>query len=166
MQRSEDRRSPLQVVLGLCNSRLVDEGADVVRCDIENLIKLSQRFGKTTKVDIGNRVLVEQVNVARVELLGFVEVCLAPVPLTSPSCDIGQELWNPAAIWQELARLLKITHCGVIILQAGVVVRALSQYSLAKIGLKRERGFGCLPCLFTQGDRWLKSLRAVATRIH
>ena len=46
MQRSEERRGPRQVALGLCDSRLYREGIDVVRCDIENLIKLSQRFGK------------------------------------------------------------------------------------------------------------------------
>ena len=40
------------------------------------------------------------------------------------------------------------------------------QYGLTKIGLKGERGFGCLPRLFTQRDRWLKILRAVAARIH
>ena len=59
MERSEECRSPRQIALGLCNSRLVDEGIDVVRCDIENLIKLSQRFGETTKDDIGKRVLGE-----------------------------------------------------------------------------------------------------------
>ena len=50
MERSEQRRRPRQIALGLCDSRLVHEGIDVVRCDIENLIKLSQRFGETTKV--------------------------------------------------------------------------------------------------------------------
>src|SRR5438067_5156767 len=39
-------------------------------------------------------------------------------------------------------------------------------HRLAEIGLKSERGFGCLPCLFTEGDRWLKSLCAVADRIN
>src|SRR6059058_6191791 len=37
---------------------------------------------------------------------------------------------------------------------------------LAEIGLESERGFGCLPCLFTEGDRWLNSLCAVADRIN
>ena len=103
-------------------------------------------------------MLSEQVNVARVEPLGFVEVRLAPVPLASPSRDIGQRLRNPAAIGQELTCLLKVTHRGVVILQAGVVIISLGQYGLAEIGLKSERGFGCLPRLFTKGDRWLKKL--------
>ena len=49
MQRSEERRGTRQVAFGLCNSRLFREGIDVVRRNIENLIKLSQRFGETTK---------------------------------------------------------------------------------------------------------------------
>ena len=93
----------------------VDECVHVVRCDIENLIKLSQCFGETTKVDIGKRVLAEQVNVARVEPLGFVKVGFAPVPLASPPLDIGQRLRNPAAIGQELTCLLKVMHRSVVI---------------------------------------------------
>ena len=102
-------------------------------------------------------MLGEQVNVARVEPLGFVEVDFALVPLASPPLDISQRFRNPTAIGQKRTCLLKVTHRGVVILQAGVVVIALGQYGLAEIGLKSERGFGCLPCLFTQRDRWLKS---------
>src|SRR5207249_8999573 len=101
---------------GLCNSRLEREDIDVVRCDIENLIKLSHRFWVTTKKSIGTRVLGEQVNVARVEPLSVVEIRLAPVPLASPALYIGQSFRNPAAIGQELTCLLKVTHCGVVIL--------------------------------------------------
>ena len=50
--------------------------------------------------------------------------------------------------------------------QARVVVISLSQYGLAEIGLKSESGFGRLPCLFTESDRWLKSLCDVAARFH
>ena len=57
MERSEKRRSPRQVALSLCDSRLYREGIDVVRCDIEDLIKLPQSFGETTKVDIGKGML-------------------------------------------------------------------------------------------------------------
>src|SRR5437764_2026686 len=117
-------------------------------------------------VEIGKRVLGEQVKVARVEPLGFVEVRLAPVRLASPPLHIGQRFKNPAAIWQELACLLKVTHRGVEILQAGVVVISLGMQCLTEIGLKSQRGFGCLPSLFTQSDRWLKSLVAVARRIN
>src|SRR6266853_4741555 len=151
-ERSEQRSSPRQVALGLCNSRLEREGIHVVRRNIENLIKLSQRFGKTTKRDIGNRVLGEQVDVARVEPLGFVEERLAPLPQAAPPCAIGQRFRNPAAIGQERTCLLIVTQGGVVILQAGVVI-AHGQYGLAKVGLKSERGFGCLPRLFTQGGR-------------
>ena len=107
-------RSPSACAIAAFTTRV----SDVVRRDIENLIKLSQRFGETTKIDIGKRVLGEQGNVARVEPLGFVEVRLAPVPLASPSRDIGQRFRNPAAIRQELTCLLKVTHRGVVILQA------------------------------------------------
>ena len=51
-----------------------DQGIDVVRRDIENLIELSQRFRETTKMQVGIRLLSEQVDVARIEPLGFVEV--------------------------------------------------------------------------------------------
>src|SRR5205807_6691739 len=151
------RSSPRQIALGLCDSRLCHERIQVVRCNIENLINLSQRFGETTKRDIGKGLLGEYGNVARIEPLGFVEVRLAPVPLASPPRDIGQRFRNPAAIRQELTCLLKVTHCSVVILQAGVVVIALGYYGLAEIGLKSERSFGCLPRFFTEGDRWLKT---------
>ena len=156
--RSEERRGTRQIALSLCDSRLCCEGIDVVRHNIENLIKLSQRLGETTKLDIAMRVLAEQVNVARVEPLGLVEIRLALVPLAAPARDRGQQRRNLAAIRQELTRLLKVTHRGVVILQTGVVVIALGKQRLAEIGLKSERGFGCLPCLFTQGDSWFKSL--------
>ena len=38
------------------------------------------------------------------------------------------------------------------------MVIALGHQRFAEIGLKSERGFGCLPCLFTEGDGWLKTL--------
>ena len=74
------------------------QSIDVVRCNIEKLIKLLQRFTETTKIDTGNRVLAEQVNVARVEPFGFLEITLALVPLASPPRDIGQRLRNLAVI--------------------------------------------------------------------
>src|SRR5438874_13454799 len=115
MQRSQERQGPRQVALGLCNTRLFREGIHVVRYNIENLIELSQRFGETTKTDIGIRVLGEQVNIARVEPLSFDEVRLAPVPLAAPPCDISERLRNPAAIRQKLTCLLKVMHRGVVI---------------------------------------------------
>src|SRR5437762_10792238 len=59
MQGSEQSRSTWQIAFGLEDSCLVGERVDVVRCDIENLIKLSQRFGETAKLHIGKRVLGE-----------------------------------------------------------------------------------------------------------
>src|SRR5215510_9918616 len=109
-------------------------------------------------------MLGKQVYIARVEPLGFDEVRLAPIPLASPPCDVGQRFKNPAAIRQKLTCLLKIMHRGVVILQAKVVVSSLGQYGLAKVGLKSERGFSCLPYLFTQGNCWLKTLCEVAAR--
>ena len=93
---------------------------------------------------------MSRLSIARVEPLGFVEVGFASVPLASPACDIGQRLRNPAAIGQELPCLLKVTHGGVVIFQAGIMIIALGQQRLAEIGLKSERGFGGLPRLFTE----------------
>src|SRR6476660_1973405 len=83
LQWSEERRGPRQVALGLCDIRLERAGIDVVGCDIKNLIKLSQRLGKTALNPVRSRVLAKQVDIAGVEPLGFVEVTLAPVPPTS-----------------------------------------------------------------------------------
>src|SRR5215510_8956795 len=115
MQRSEERRGTWQIALGLRNGRLCREGIEVIRRNIENLIKLSQRFGKPPECSIGNGLLSKQGHVARVELFGFVEIRLALVPLASPPRDISQQFRNPAAIWEKLACLLEVTHCGVVI---------------------------------------------------
>src|SRR5437899_11858719 len=98
MQRSEERRRTREIALGLCNRRLCCEGGDVARHNIENLIKLSQRLGETTKLDIQLCMLSEQVDVARVESLGLVEVRLAPVPLAAPPRDRGQQRMKLAAV--------------------------------------------------------------------
>ncbi len=62
--------------------------------------------------------------------------------------------------------MLKVTHRGVVILEAGVVVISLGMQRLAEIRLKSERGFGCLPRLFTEGDRWFKIQCDVAARFN
>src|SRR5438876_8732070 len=117
MERSEERSGPRQIALGLCNTRLVGEGIEVVRYNIENLIKFPHRFGETTKVSIEKKgVMSEQGNVARVELLGFVEIRLAFVPLSSPPGEIGQQFRNLAAIGQELTCFSKVKHRSVVIL--------------------------------------------------
>jgi hypothetical protein len=74
VERSEKRGRTRQISFGLRDSCLEHEGIYVVRYNIKNLIKLSQCFRKAPKVDVGKRALGEQVNVARVEPLGFVEV--------------------------------------------------------------------------------------------
>src|SRR5215510_7909162 len=126
MQRSEERCCSWQIALGLCDTRLECNGTNVVRCDIKNLIKLPQCFREATKSHIRNGVLGEEVRIARVEPHGFVEVRFAPLPLATPSCDVGQRFWNAAVIRQDLTCLLKITYRRVVILQATVVVIALS----------------------------------------
>src|SRR4030095_9980661 len=115
MERGEKRGSPRQITLGLCDGRLEHKGIEVVRHDIENLIKLPQRFGETTKHDIGTRVLVEHGNVARGKPLGLLEVRPPPTPPASPPRDIRQLLRNPAAIGQKLTCLLKVMDRGVVI---------------------------------------------------
>src|SRR5207249_1909278 len=129
----------------------------IVRCDIEDLVKLSQCFRETTQDVIGKRVLGKESDVARVEPLGFAEVGLASLPLASPPFEVRQGFRNPTAVGQKGTRLLKVTHRGVVILQARVMVIALSPYGLAEIRLKSERGFRCLPRLFTERERWLKT---------
>src|SRR6266496_3702672 len=98
MKRSENRRRSRQVALGLQDRRLERQGMDVIRGNIENLIKFSQRFGKTTKAAIGTSVVIEQADVARVEALGLVEIRLALVPSASPALETGQRFRDSAAI--------------------------------------------------------------------
>src|SRR5215471_13202598 len=104
-----------KVANSLGDSGLLHDSIHIIRRDIEHLIKLFNRLGKTTKNDVGNRVLVEQIDITRVEALCFLEMRLALVPPTSPTSDISEQLRNSAAIRQELACLLKITHSGIVI---------------------------------------------------
>src|SRR5207249_11755020 len=113
VDRGEERRGTRQIALSLCDSRLCCEGVDVARHNIENLIKLSQRLGETTKLDIQLSMLSEQVDVARVESLGLVEVRLAPVPLAAPPRDRGQQCRNLAAVRSALTCLFRVTHRSV-----------------------------------------------------
>src|ERR1700730_15477470 len=90
MNWSKECSSPRQIAFSLCDSCLTGERIHVIRCDIENLVKLPHRVGEPTKTEIRKRVLAEQEGVARVQPLGFVKVGFAPVPLTSPAGDIGE----------------------------------------------------------------------------
>ena len=150
----------------LCNTRLLRKGVHVIRYNIEHLIKLPQRFRETTNYHVRLRVLGEQRSVARIEALSLVEVQLALLPLTSPTRDISQRFRNLAVIRQELSCLLKVTHRGVVIFQAGVVIISPGQYGFAEIGLKSERCFSCLPRLFAESGCWLKSECEIAERIN
>ena len=80
-------------------------------------------------------MLRQQVDVTRIKLLGFLEIGVALIPMASPSFDIGQSLRNSAVIGQEAIRLLKVSDRGVVILQAGVMIKSFGEYDLAKIGL-------------------------------
>ena len=62
--------------------------------------------------------------------------------------------------------MLKVTYSGVVISQTGVVIIPFGMQRLAEIGLKSERRFGCLPCLFAQSDRVFKKPTEVAGRIN
>ena len=59
VERSQERRGARQIALHLCHPRLIQDGIDVVRCDIENLIILPERFGETPEYNIGCRMLGE-----------------------------------------------------------------------------------------------------------
>ena len=87
-QRREERSSTRQITLGLCDSRLERERIHVVRRYVEDLIKLSQCFGETTKYGIRKRVVSKQPNVVRVKPLGFVKIKLASAPFTLPPRNI------------------------------------------------------------------------------
>src|SRR5262245_44927408 len=98
MEGSKEGARTWQVAFGLRDSCLETDDIDVVRHNIENFIKLSPPFGETTKDDVGNGVLGQEFNIARVEPLGFVKTGLAPVPLASPPRSKGQRLRNAAAV--------------------------------------------------------------------
>src|SRR5205807_5332203 len=53
---SQNRRGSGEVPLRLCDGRFCYKRVCIVRCDIENLIKLSHRVRETTKRDIGMSV--------------------------------------------------------------------------------------------------------------
>src|SRR5262249_1716033 len=98
VERSKQGGGTLQVALRLFDSRLLHQAILVARHNIENLIKFSQRFRKTTKIDIGHRLLRQEINITWVELLGFFELGPAPLPLPSSPCPISQQFRNHAAI--------------------------------------------------------------------
>ena len=102
-QWSEKTRSAAQIALRLRNLRFRSQGIDVARNDIENLIELSQRFGKTAETSIVRGETAKQGNIARIEPLRFEQVKLTPFPLTSPPLEVADRLRDAAAIWKKLA---------------------------------------------------------------
>ena len=91
---------------------------------------------------------------------------LTPLPLAASPLHVGERLRNAAAIGEELAGLLEVTHRRVVILQARIMVKSLGQEGLSQIGLKIERSFGCLPGFFPQSACGLETLREVVSRIN
>ena len=61
-------------------------------------------------------MLGKQGDVAWIKPLGFVEVHLAPIPLSLASGNSSQRRGDLIAVGQELARLLEVTHRGIVIL--------------------------------------------------
>src|SRR5437899_603857 len=113
MQWREERTGAGKIALSLCNTRLLRKGVDVIRNNVEHLIKFPQRFRETTDYHVGLRMLGEQRSVARIEALSLVEVQLALLPLTSPARDISQRFRNLTAVRQELTCLFKVVHGSV-----------------------------------------------------
>src|SRR5262249_48681642 len=101
MQWREERTSTHQIALSLCNAGLLRKGVDVIRNNIEHMIKLSQRFRETTYYHVRLSMLGEQGSIARIESLSLVEVQLALLPLTSPARDISQRFRNLTAVRQK-----------------------------------------------------------------
>src|SRR5262245_45481373 len=134
-QRSQKRRSTRQIAFRLCDSRLQHKSICVVGCDIENLLKVCQRFWETTKTDVGTRVLRKKAHIAWVKLLSFLEIGVALFPAASPPFDIGERLRYSAVIGQELVRLLEVGHSGVVVFKAGVMIKTFREHSLAKLRL-------------------------------
>src|SRR4030095_11434714 len=122
-----------------CHPRLLRKRVDVIRNNLEHLIKLSQRFRETTTYHVRLSVLGKQGNVARIEALSLVEVQLALLPLTSPPRDISQRFRNLTAVRQELTCLFKVVHRGVGLFQTGVVIISFREYGFAEIWLESER---------------------------
>ena len=89
MKRTENGRRAWQVTFSLGNRCFQSQRIYVVRRDIENLVKLPQSFRKTTKKNVGKRVLAKQANIARVDLLGLVEERFALLPSAFSARDEG-----------------------------------------------------------------------------
>src|ERR1700748_3336123 len=64
-----------------------------------------------------------------------------------------------------MMRLLKVLDRCVIVPQAGVVIKAFCEHSLAKLGLQPESGLCRLPCFLAEVLGRLKTLSKVPTRI-
>src|SRR5207249_1368859 len=120
MQWREERARAGKIALSLCNTGLLRKGVDVIRNNIEHLIKFLQRFLETTDYHVGLRVLGGQRSVARVEAFSLVEIGLALLPLTAPTCDVSQRFRNLTAVRQKVTCLFKVVHRGVVFLQTCV----------------------------------------------
>src|SRR5882672_12480496 len=61
--------------------------------------------------------------------------------------------------------MLKVLDSSIVVSQAGVMIKAFCEHSLAKLGLQPESGVGRLPCFFAEGLGWLKTLSKISTRV-
>src|ERR1700719_1705712 len=111
---------------------------------------------------VAKSALEKEGNIAWVEPLGLIVIRLAQVVLVSTPRNPGQLLEDSAVIRQELACSLKVTLRRVLVFQDGGIVTPLGQYGLTEIGLKSDRGAGCLAGFRAQGGRRLESQGVVA----
>ncbi len=109
----------------------LNQGIDVARHDLENAIELELRFRETAQGDVELGLPGEQAHVARIEPRGLVKIRLGFLPLSLAPGDKGERLRHPAAIGQELARLLVKLHRVLKIAQATVVIKTHGDQSLA-----------------------------------
>ncbi len=81
MEWSEERGRPWEITLGLGDRRLDRESVHVIRDNLDNLVKLPQRFRKLTARNAGLPMLSKHVSIPWVETFSFDKVGLTPVLL-------------------------------------------------------------------------------------
>src|SRR3954447_6379233 len=131
MKGREKCRRAIKIALRLCDLCLQHNGINVVRRNIQHALEFLQRFRKTALTNETHRMPGEERHISRIEPLGVVQISIAPIPLAPSSLKITKRLRNLAAVWEQRSGLLKIGDRGVIVLQAGVVIKSLRQYCFA-----------------------------------
>ena len=87
MKRRDDDGGVRQISLCLCYRSFDCDRVDIIRRDIQNLIKFFLRFSETAKVNIRKCLFGEQSCVTGVKSLGLAQKEIASVPLSSSSRD-------------------------------------------------------------------------------